>query len=207
MLFLFHSRLLTTRALLMPKNPLPPDRHHELSEGWATTVQLLDGALKQRRFLRLLQEALGIDMTVSSLSPGPSNNVFVIPQPVEQILLAKLAIDSSDAWEAQLRSWGALTVNRLDRDVLFAVMHRGTEAQADGPLGGSKVSLVNTVAASRSADGTMLPKYFQGPHDWNLDVRGANVVAAWEMFANEPRFAAQLPWDGISIGHIDTGYT
>ena len=191
----------------MPANANIPDRHNELTQGSVTTVQLLSGEAKKRAFIRNLQEAIGNSGTLSSLSPGPSDNVFVIPQPVEVQLRTQPALATDAGWEAQLRIWGALTVNQLSRDGLFALMQRGTVVLADGPLGGDKVSAVTNVSPAGAGAGTTLTKDFQGPYDWNLGPRGANVAAAWEMFANDTRFAAQLPWDDISVGDVDTGYT
>lgn len=184
-----------------------PDRHSEITGGDITTIQLLS-ATKQRAFIRSLQSALGAQGSLSSLTPGPSENVFVIPQVVEATVRASLALISASQWHGQLISWGALTVNTLKRDAFFSLMERGAVVINGIPLGTAKIAAVVPVPVSKAAaNNQILPASFRGPFDWNLDDRGCNVVAAWQMFANEPKFSAALPWAAIRIGHIDTGYT
>jgi len=183
------------------------DRHDEIDESQVTTVQLRSTVIAQRKFLKHLQNSLGTEGSLTSLSPGPSENVFVIPQILESQLRVQLAFTNNAAWEAQLRDWGALTVNSLSSSALMAVMQRGATVSDGVAISRTLVSLVKQPSPSAVKSDTALPRNFRGPFDWNLDERGANVAAAWTMFANDPKFADQLPWDDIAIGHIDTGYT
>lgn len=183
------------------------DRHEEIVDSLVTIVQLRSTATEQRRFLQNLLDALGNQGSLTSLTPGPSNNVFVISQILETQLRAQPALTNTAAWEAQLRNWGALTVNSLSSSALMAVMQRGAMVGDGAATPSTTVSLVSQPLPSTAKSNTPLPQHFRGPFDWHLDERGANVVAAWAMFANDPRFAGRLPWDDIDIGHIDTGYT
>lgn len=184
-----------------------PDRHSEVINGDITTVQLPTAA-KQRAFIHSLQSALGAQGSLSSLTPGPSDNVFVILQVVEAKIRGSLALISEAQWHDKLIFWGALTVNTLTRDAFFSLIERGTVVINGMPLGTAKITAAATVpAAKAAANNQILPTSFRGPFDWNLDDRGCNVIAAWQMFANNPKFSAALPWATIRIGHIDTGYT
>jgi lambda repressor-like predicted transcriptional regulator len=183
------------------------DRHEEIVDSLVTIVQLRATASAQRRFLQNLLNALSTQGSLTRLTPGPSNNVFVIPQILETQLRAKPSLKSTVTWEVQLRTWGALTVNSLSSSALMAVMQRGAMVAKGDKAPSAPVSLINQPMASTAATDTPLPHHFQGPFDWHLDERGANVVNAWAMFANGPKFAGKLPWDDINVGHIDTGYT
>lgn len=183
------------------------NRHEEIVDSLVTIVQLRSTASAQRQFLLSLLDALGTQGSLTNLAPGPSNNVFVIPQILETQLRAAPALANTAAWEAQLRTWGALTVNSLSSSALMAVMQRGATIKGGVATPNSSVSVVSQPTASKTKSDSPLPQHFRGPFDWHLDERGANVVAAWAMFANDPKFANKLPWDEINIGHIDTGYT
>ena len=182
-------------------------------DGRVVTVQLPPGTASQHSFLRKLQAALGANASLGALTTGPGEDVFLIPGAAESLLRETLPVDSDQALEALLVSFGALSVNVLFAQALFALMYRGAVFLPAGPVGSKKItevsapgktSLKDAVGASGAA---ALPKTFKGPFDWNLGPRGANVVAAWEMFASDPAHGAQLPWKDIRVAHIDTGYT
>lgn len=191
----------------MPKPPPANDRHQEVGDAWITSVQLPAGERAQKRFLRQLQTALGDTRTLACLTPGPSSQVFVIPQAAEQQARQAGALASDAAWDEQLRQWGARSVTRLSRNLLFAMTQRGSVGAAT-PQAAAKLS--NTGQAPRAHTlhaASALAPLFRGPFDWHLDERGANVVNAWELFASNPQFQGALPWADIRVGHIDTGYT
>lgn len=179
----------------------------DIADGHITTVQLASSRKGQTKFLRQLSDAIAESCTLSTLTPGPSDNVYVIPQNVQDAVWRIRGITSIDAWNLLLKQWGALSVNTLTRDAFFALQARGVTLVDSQVIGGGKISLpVPTPAASFDGPG-FLPKDFEGPYDWQIDHRGVNAVAAWRMFAAEPRFASALPWADIQVGHIDTGYT
>jgi Subtilase family len=152
--------------------------------------------------------ALGAKASLPSLTPGPSANVYVIPQNAEQSLRGALSIQTDAAWEQQLQAWGALTVNSLDRDAFFALMQRGAVVVDDVVVGsGTKVVAAQPIQPAGPKPPGFLPADFTGPYDWHIDHRGVNAVQAWQMFAAQPKFANALPWAGIRVAHIDTGYT
>jgi lambda repressor-like predicted transcriptional regulator len=186
-------------------------RHFEIADGEITVVQLPSSEKKKRAFLRQLQGALGASGTIGALAPGHARDVYIVPHALEAVLREALALSGDDEWDQQLRNWGALTVNRLTRDAFFHLFQRGIAVVDGEVLGTAKLALpvapVAAAPAATQAPGALLPKAFDGPYDWNLDARGANVVAAWQMFAGEPRFRDALPWQDIRIGHVDTGYT
>ncbi|NDZ16989.1 S8/S53 family peptidase [Variovorax sp. WS11] len=173
------------------------------------TVQLSQAKGAQQAFLRKLQDALGEDASLGSLTSGPGEDVFVIPGTAEALLRRKLQLPDDDALEALLRSYGALTVNALHAQALFALMYRGAVVLPGGPVGATKITKIQAPAKSalQGAAAVSLPKDFRGPYDWNLGPRGANVVEAWQMFAAHPSHSAQLPWKDVRVAHIDTGYT
>jgi len=183
------------------------DSDDNISTGTVFTVQLKGAASDQRKFLQSVQTALGDAASLGCLLPGPGANVFVIAGTTEQMLRSRLALPDDLALEAQFRAWGALNVNKLDVQAWFALLNRGTAVLPDGSVGRPKISKVAAPTKSKVASGSPLPKGFRGPYDWNLTVRGANVVAAWEMFAQSPAHSGKLPWKDILVGQIDTGYT
>ena len=160
-------------------------------------------------FLRKVQASLGSTATMSSLTSGPGENVFVLPGEAEVLLRSNLHIADDDTLRTTLKGFGALNVNTLLADAFFALMYRGSVVLPSGPVGSKKISRaqapLKTVAITAAAG--LLPKDFQGPFDWNLGPRGANVVEAWQMFAANPNHTSQLPWKDIRVAHVDTGYT
>lgn len=184
------------------------DRHNELGETTVTSVQLHAGERARKRFLHQLQAALGTGCSLSCLTPGPSAHVYVIPQAAEQQARRLPELASDAGWENQLRQWGARSVNRLSRDLLFALTQRGGVAAPAGAPGPVKLSSPGRAPAVRALPtSSALPMLFRGPFDWHLDERGANVVKAWDLFAADLQFRSALPWGSIRVGHIDTGYT
>jgi hypothetical protein len=176
--------------------------------GRVVTVQLPADTGARQAFLRKIQHALGDSAVMSSLTSGPGEDVFVLPGQAEMLLRDKLWITDDAALRATLVSFGALAVNTLLADAFFALMYRGAVVLPSGPVGARKISLAQTPAKSAADKAAgILPADFQGPFDWNLGLRGANVVEAWRMFAADPSRSAQLPWKDIRIAHIDTGYT
>ena len=113
----------------MPKPPPANDLHQEVGDAWITSVQLPAGVRAQKRFLKQLQTALGNTRTLACLTPGPSSHVFVIPQAAEQQARQAGALASDAAWDEQLRQWGARSVTRLSRNLLFAMTQRGSVGQ------------------------------------------------------------------------------
>ena len=69
----------------------------DIAPGAITTVQLPQSAAGQTNFLRKLQMALGAKASLPSLTPGPSANVYVIPQNAEQSLRGALSIQTDAA--------------------------------------------------------------------------------------------------------------
>jgi len=183
--------------------PLPAD------EGRVVTVQLPDSESAQRNFLQKVQAGLGGSATMSSLTSGPGENVFVLPGEAEALLRSNLQISDDAALRAILMEFGALNVNTLLADAFFALMYRGSVVLPTGPVGSRKISRSTPPAKTTAANAAagLLPKDFQGPFDWNLGRRGANVVDAWQMFASDPGHSTQLPWKDVRVAHIDTGYT
>jgi lambda repressor-like predicted transcriptional regulator len=184
-----------------------PNPHQELAQGKVTTVQLLANPAAQSAFTQQLQAALGASGSLGGLIPGPGTDVFIIAQAVESQLRAQPALQAQADWEKQLRAWGALTVNGLTRDALFRVLERGAVVIDGVVIGTPKLPSPQAIPAKVPTVPTFLPQNFQGPYDWNLDGRGANVVAAWQMFAGQAQFAGALPWAGLRVAHLDTGYT
>lgn len=184
-------------------------RDAELAYGNVTVVQLPASPTACQRFLLRLQEALGDAGTLGALTPAHARDVYVVPQVLEAVLRQRPGLASDAAWEQCLRDWGALAVNALSRDALFHLLQRGVAVVDGEVLGTPKLTRAAAAAgpAPAAAGAPLLPQDFQGPYDWHLDARGANVVSAWAMFAGDPRFQAALPWQDIRIGHIDTGYT
>jgi len=182
------------------------DYANDLKNVEITTVLLPDIAAKQRRFLKRLQAELSPEGTMSALVAGPSPNVFVIPHAVEQSICRKLGLTSADAWNAQLAKWGATHTNRLLLDAYVALMTRGSMV-VDGELIGPPKVVAVKPPRQKVAEPGFVPKSFAGPYDWHIDERGVNAVAAWRMFAADLKFAGALPWSGIRVAHIDTGYT
>lgn len=177
--------------------------------GRVLTMQLPAGTAARQAFLRRIQDALGDSAVMSSLTSGPGEDVFILPGQAERLLRDKLRIPDDNALRGTLVSFGALTVNTLFADAFFALMYRGAVVLPEGPVGARKISRTQTPAKTTAADATagILPVNFQGPFDWNLGPRGANVVEAWQMFAGHLSHSAQLPWKNIRVAHIDTGYT
>lgn len=194
----------------MVTTPIALTTHDEIPVGLVTTVQLPAGGAPRRKFLQALQTGLGGQQTLGSLPLVRGTDVFVIPSPVEARLRAVPTRLSDAAWEALLKSWGALAVNVITSTALFALVRRGCDLDDPAGVPAAKLSVTKSgavPAAAVVAPGSTLQTAFRGPFDWHLDVGGANVVAAWELFSANPRFQGALPWDGIKIGHVDTGYT
>lgn len=173
-----------------------------------TTVQLQSNAAKQRAFLRTLQQTLGPNWSLSSLTPGPSPNVYLVPQAVEAEIRRQPALAQDAAWEEQLKSWGALSVNILSKTAFQALAMRGAVVVNGRLVSPPKLSEPRTLTQLAATRGTVaLPRDFAGPFDWHIDERGVNAAAAWRMFASDSRHMNALPWAGIRIAHIDTGYS
>ncbi len=188
-----------------------PDAGDAPERGRVVTVQLPSGPAAHRQFLRRLQFALGDDATLGSLPPGPGPDVFLIPGTAERMLRERNDIAPRDdqSFSMLLADMGALLVHALDAPAYTAAAYRGTVAEP-GPAGpAAKLSVAPVPDPHRlpRAEAALLPRLFRGPYDWNLGPRGANVVAAWQMFAGAPAHAEALPWKDIRIGHLDTGYT
>lgn len=184
------------------------DRHSEVADGDITVIQLPPSERKKTSFLRQLQNALGPTGSIGALSPGHAEDVFIVPQPLEAELRATLGLSLDSNWERALRAWGALAVNRLSRDALFHLFQRGVAVVDGEVLGTHKLTAsAGALGAKPAPDAGVLPATFRGPYDWNLDARGCNVVAAWQMFAQAPQFRQALPWADIQVAHVDTGYT
>lgn len=187
--------------------PLVADRHHELDDGEVTVVQLPSIASQKSVFLKNLQTALHPSGVLGALVPAHAKDVYLVPQVVEEVLRSNLALTILE-WENKLKLWGALAINRLTRDAAFYILQRGSVVVDGNVIGTEKVSSTSSRFPShQSKPSNILPSDFRGPYDWHLDGRGANVVAAWTLFAETPRFQNKLPWSDIRIGHIDTGYT
>jgi len=183
------------------------DRHREIAEGEITVVQLPTGADAKASFLSKLQHALQAGGTLGALVPAHAQDVYWVPQVVERVLRERLRLDDS-AWDTRLRTWGALAVNQLTRDAAFHVLQRGAVVIDGKLIGTDKVAVTTASPGVRNGKSMkMLPRDFQGPYDWHLDERGANVVEAWRLFASVSRFQSALPWIDLRVGHIDTGYT
>lgn len=179
----------------------------DIADGQITTVQLSASKGEQKKFMRQLSESISATYSLSTLTPGPSENVYVIPQNVQDAVRNFLGLTSSTAWESKLRQWGAQSVNTLSRDAFFALQARGVTVTASEVVGGSKISIGSNIPKKSPAGPSVLPSSFAGPYDWQIDERGGNAVEAWQMFASRPNFASTLPWSQIYVGHIDTGYT
>ncbi|HSV44377.1 MAG TPA: S8 family serine peptidase [Ramlibacter sp.] len=187
---------------------MPPTPHHaSFSSGTVTTVQLPSSVAKRRAFLAALQSALGGRQVLGNLSPGPADDVFVIPAPAEELLRASPALAGDAQWQAQLQAWGALAVNTLSTSSLLALTRRGGLPTTAGLQPAKLSSPLAAPVGIAAAATTTLPPAFQGPFDWHLDTGGVNVAKAWELFSGSPQFAGALPWAGIKVGHVDTGYT
>ncbi len=182
------------------------DYVNDLTNVEITTVLLPDSKTKQLQFLKRLQAVLSPEGTMSALVAGPSANVFVIPHAVEQSICQKLNLASSDAWNACLLNWGATHTNRLLMDAYVALTTRGSMV-VDGELMSSPKVIAVNPPPQKIDEAAFVPERFAGPYDWHIDDRGVNAVAAWRMFAADPHFAGSLPWAGIRVAHIDTGYT
>ena len=194
----------------MATDTLAQAARDEVPGGLVTTVQLPAGAAGRRRFLQALQTSLGAQLTLGSLPLVLGDDVFVVPRALEEPLRRAPSLASDAHWEARLRSWGAVSVNVITSSALFALVRRGHVMQGPVSAGPAKVSLTGSgqqPAALPAAATSTLPGAFRGPFDWHLDSGGANVVAAWEMFSSNPLFQGALPWAGIRVGHVDTGYT
>lgn len=179
----------------------------DIADGYITTVQLPGSKTEQQAFLRQLSDSISASHSLSTLTPGPSEDVYVIPQNVQDAVWNVLGFTSSHAWEGRLKQWGALSVNTLSRDAFFALQARGVTVTASEIVGGSKISKgIKSPSTSPTGD-SFLPSSFSGPYDWQIDERGVNAVEAWRMFASRPEFSSSLPWAEIYVGHIDTGYT
>ena len=179
----------------------------DLAEVEITTVQLPASAARQRTFLKRLQAALGAEGSLSSLTPGPSPDVFVLPHAAEKTVRSKLGLGSDLQWTQTLQAWGALSVNHLSRAAYAALMSRGASVRDGALTSAPKISVSHAPAQALEGQGAFVPAAFAGPYDWHLDHRGVNAAEAWRLFAAEPRFAAALPWADVRVAHIDTGYT
>ncbi len=182
------------------------DYVNDLENVEITTVLLPDSNAQQLRFLQRMQAVLSPEGTMSALVAGPSPNVFVIPHAAEQSIRKKLNLASTDTWKACLAKWGATHTNRLSRDAYVALMTRGSMV-VDGKLIGSPKVVAVKPPRQKIAGPGFVPANFTGPYDWHIDERGVNAAGAWRMFAADSKFAESLPWAGIRVAHIDTGYT
>jgi hypothetical protein len=184
----------------MPKPQPANDRHQEVGDAWITSVQLPAGVRAQKCFLRQLQTALGNTRTLACLTPGPSSHVFVISQAAEQQARQAGALASDAAWDEQLRQWGARSVTRLSRNLLFAMTQRGSVGAAATPKAPAKLSDTGQPPRTHALRTTSaLAPLFRGPFDCHLDERGAKVVKAWDLFATDPQFQGALPWPGAAV--------
>jgi hypothetical protein len=172
-----------------------------------TLVKLLPVLSDQLKFLERLQEALASEGTLSSLTPGPSDEVFVVPHEAELAIRKKLGITSTAHWIQRLKSWGAQTVNTLLLDAYIALETRGATLYKGELISRSKVTAPHPVAQSIHPDAASVQPAFAGPYDWHIDERGVNAASAWRMFVTEKNAIASLPWAAVRIAHIDTGYT
>lgn len=185
------------------------DTISDLRETKITTVLLSSNAAAQKQFLKALQAALDPDGTLSSLTPGYSEDVYVIPHPVQGYIRRKLrlfAFDDAD-WEAWLQKQGALAVNVLYMDAYIALMTRGTTVVGGKFKGPSNLKVPVQTRRSAEAQPGFSHLNLVGPYDWHLGEHGVKAVAAWKMFSDDGRFPEGVPWGGIRVAHIDTGYT
>jgi lambda repressor-like predicted transcriptional regulator len=179
----------------------------DLEQQTITTVQLPSSSSQQRLFLTKMQAALGSQGGLSSLMPGPSVDVFVIPHVAQWEIMRQLNLLDEDAFSAQLVAWGALTVNQLRKSAFIALLTRGATVVDDVLVSPPKLVHATPAPQQAAVSVAFLPSDFHGPYDWQIDERGVNAVAAWRMFAAKPEFANALPWANIRIGHVDTGYS
>ena len=191
----------------MATGPIAPnDPQADISFGTITTVQLVAGLPQQRNFLKKLQVPVAGKLSINSLNFGNSNNVFVIPMPLEEALRADPSRSSRQDWDSFLRNSGALTVNISSAEAVLALMRIGVIQRNLNSDVIPKTSVAPKPPPKAPVD-ARLPKQFQGPFDWHLGPEGCNIVGAWRIFSNEPQFANALPWAQIKVGHIDTGYS
>jgi lambda repressor-like predicted transcriptional regulator len=162
----------------------------------------------RRKFLAAIQQRIKDTQELHSLPVLLAPDVFAIPAPVAEQLRSGPGLDDDAMWEAELKRWGALSVNVLTSQSVSALIRRGRAYVGTEGESVRKVSAgAGRKAPSKVAAASTLPPAFRGPFDWHLDSDGVNVIKAWDMFSNRPEFQAELPWRQIRIGHIDTGYT
>ena len=171
-----------------------------------TLVQLPSGIRAKRRFLQRLQQTLEPTGALSSLTPGPSANVYVIPHAAEQAVRQHLGKRSNAQWEQLLKSWGALAVNSLLLDAYIALEIRGSMVYQGKQISPPQISAPTHPRQKSAASTTAVQPAFAGPYDWHIDDRGVNAALAWSMFINKGA-DQNLPWENVKVAHLDTGYT
>lgn len=174
-----------------------------------TTVRL--GSATKLSFLTALQGALRNDPhgegSLTDLTPGALPDTYVIPHAAEECLRRALKLRFSSQWHSTLRGWGALSVDTLSRDQYAALQIRGTTVHRNRLLSAPKITIAPQPLQRASQDTRMVPGDFAGPYDWHIGDDGIRAATAWRMFAERPEFQARLPWSGVRVAHIDTGYT
>ncbi|WP_439588257.1 S8 family peptidase [Hydrogenophaga sp.] len=172
-----------------------------------TTVQLPASVTAQKQFLKKLQAALAPEGELSALTTGPSENVFVVPHAAEQAVREKQGHLSTDQWKTLLEDWGALSVNTLALKAYIALETRGAILHEGELISPPKISIPHPEPQVKYQGGAVIQAAFAGPYDWHIDQRSVGAAEAWRMFSGKPSFASDLPWAGVRIAHIDTGYT
>lgn len=169
--------------------------------GNLTTVQLT--AERYHPFLQQLLAAAGDTLSLADLPPQDIEAaVYILPKAMENAARRTQGWPDDVQWKNVLQGWGALAVNILSIEAALRLMELG---RIKGELAGRPLPAAAVPAPHREKAHPSLPSAFQGPFDWHL--ARCRVPQAWAMFAADASHRTTLPWNGIRIGHIDTGYT
>ena len=186
-----------------------------------TLVFLPVSKSKQQAFMRRLHNAVAGAVEQATLQPLGELGAHAIGWATARAARTTLAIAEADdaKWEETLKSWGADKAETLQAGALLSLLDHRRKTDTAKPV--KKISLPAdeslsapkpVVAPAVTFEGAITPPDAPSiiaagkDRDWHLDERGANVIAAWDMFLNRNDFAVVPPWKNIVIGRLDTGY-
>lgn len=183
-----------------------------------TLVEMPDSIKVREKFMGCLQSALNGQFAQAALTPMQGYERHAIGCASERYLRAKLQLqgETNDAkWCKRLVKWGAISADVFPSDVFKRLLdHRldKTATTVDPKVflppdaEASKPARISITVGAVVPTGATLAVPANAKIDWHLDIRGANVVAAWQKFLDRNPPSTDLPWKHIVVGHLDTGY-
>lgn len=190
----------------------------DASETRVTLVQIPEDTNLRELFMRRLQSQLQGQYAQAALTPMLGYERHAIGCASERHIRKKLNLQNevNDAkWCKKLTDWGALAADVYPSETFKQLLNHHVNKTASAKeskvflppnLSESKPTVIAVAETAITPTGAVLTVPADTAHDWHMDHRGANVIAAWEKFSKRNPGSSELPWKNLLVGHLDTGY-